>query len=281
MEETSPATAAANQTAPAQASTQGQMPGATSIPPKKQRMYPELIIPYPEHPNRLLAFPLLGYAAKALASLPQAFIIMFLGVFVFILWLITPFVTLFTGKLWNPMYKYSIIYLRFYTKVYLFLYGLTDKYPGFSMDEGGIFALNYPKPEKSSRLLAFPIVGIAIRIILLIPFSLFGAVMGMGAFIALICSWFVVLFTGRYPESLYEFIKDYFRVWNAFYIYLFYLSDTYPSFRISMNHKVVKIILLALGTLLLLLDYGNSFNNALHPPQNQYNNSSPASTSGY
>jgi len=218
---------------------------------KDKRMYPELIINNIEHPNRWLAIPFIGFFIRIILIIPPAIVLFFLGIFYFILSLILPFVILFTGKYWETAYEYSLKYLRYSTKIGFYVYGLTDKYPGFSLDESGIFTLKYDKPANPSRLLAFPVLGFLIRLIILIPYIIFVEVLGRGAFLGLIWAWLVILFTGRYPESIYEFVRDTFRVSTASGMYMSYLSDTYPSFRISMNHKVVKIILLLLGLLLL------------------------------
>lgn len=246
-------------------------------PPKDRRMYPELIIQNNQHPNRLLAIPFIGFIIRVILIIPPAIVSLFLGLIYFVLLLITPFVILFTGKYWETAYKYSLMYIRYAIKIGLYIYGLTDKYPGFSLDESGIFTLRYDKPEKPSRFLAFPVLGFFIRMILLIPYFIYVEVLGRGAFIGLICSWFIILFTGRYPESLYEFFRDTFRVSNASFVYLSYLSDTYPSFRISMNHKVIKIILLVLGALVLLLTY----TPRAHHQRNMYHYNSTASSYDY
>lgn len=237
-------------------------------------MYPELIIPYPEHPNRWYAFPIIGLLVKSILLIPLLLGLAFFGLFIFVLMLFTPFVILFTGKYWDPAYKYTLNYLKISTKVILYIYGLTDKYPGFSMDESGIFTLRLDEPTAPSRFLAFPLLGFLIRVILLIPFVIFSEVLSRGSVIALICSWFAVLFTGKYPKSLYEFIKDNIRVGLAISVYELYLSDTYPSFRISMHYKVVKIILLILGALLVIGGYFVQGSNRLqHHNQYSYSNS--------
>lgn len=246
---------------------------------KDHRMYPELIIHNNEHPNRWLAIPFIGFFIRLILVIPPCIVNFFLGLCFFILWLITPFVILFTGTYWETGYTYSLKYLRYSTKIGLYIYGLTDKYPGFSFDESGIFTLRYDKPAKPSRLLAFPILGFLIRIILLIPYLIYVEILGRGAFIGLFCAWFVVLFKGSYPESMYEFIRDTFRVSNASGLYISYLSDTYPSFRISMNHKVAKIILLILGALLLFGSLSSPHSHRYR--DNTYNYSSSASNYGH
>jgi hypothetical protein len=244
---------------------------------KASRIYPELIIHNIEHPNRLLAIPFIGFFIRIILIIPPAIVNLFLGILYFVTCLIVPFVILFTGKYWDPAYKYSLMYLRYSTKIGLYIYGLTDKYPGFSFDESGIFTLRYDKPTKPSRLLAFPLLGFLIRMILLIPYFIYIEVLGRGAFIGLVWSWLVILFTGRYPESIYEFLRDTIRVSNASGIYMSYLSDTYPSFHISMNHKVVKIILLVLGILIFLASFSPQSHR--RQPDNMYNYSSTGSNS--
>lgn len=225
------------------------------LPPKKNNIYPELLISNNTHPNRFLAFPILGIFVKSILIIPLFFIIFFIEFGYIVLMILTPFVILFTGKYWEPAYKLTLVYMKFYTKIYLYIAGITDKYPGFGMNENGIFMLRYPMPQAPSRLLAFPLLGFIIRLILLIPFSIYGAVLGYAAYIAVVFSWFVVLFTGRYPEGLYELIRDYLRITNASVIYLSYLSDTYPSFHISMNHKVIKFILIVIAAIYLIFNW--------------------------
>lgn len=222
---------------------------------KDSRIYPELIIYNNEHPNRLLAIPFIGFIIRLILIIPPVMVSLFLGIWVFILWLLTPFVILFTGKYWEIAYTYSLKNLRYSIKIGLYIFGVTDKYPDFNFDESGIFTLRYDKPNKPSRLLAFPILGFLIRIILLVPYLIYIVVLSRGALVGLFCTWFVILFKGRYPESIYEFISDTFRASTAFTLYILYLSDTYPSFHIKMSHKAVKIILLILGLLLLFANF--------------------------
>ena len=249
-----------------------------------KRMYPQLTIANNAKPKRWLAFPFLGYLIRVILVIPIGIMLLFLALWYFILWMITPFVILFTGNYWDVAYKYALINMRVSTKVYLYVFGLTDKYPGFSLDENGIFTLKYEKPTAPSRFLAFPLLGLFIRSLILTPYLIYESILGRASFVGVICSWFAVLFTGKYPESLYEFIRDYIRVTNASFIYLGYLSDTYPSFRISMNHKVIKIILLLIGILLTFANFlgqAQSRNNYRQYNNYHYSTSSPADYNPY
>ncbi|MGH7202839.1 MAG: DUF4389 domain-containing protein [Candidatus Levyibacteriota bacterium] len=227
------------------------------------RMYPKLVIKNNENPNALYAFPFAGFLIKMVMLIP-AFVFLFLIWFVFaFLWLLTPFVIIFTGKYWESAEVFTKDYMIYKTKITLFLIGLTDKYPGFNLETDGIFELHLEKPAEPNLWLTFPLLGFAIRTLLLIPYNIYKSVLSFGMWAAVFASWFAVLFTGKYPESLYEFERDTIRVSLAYTLYIAYFSNTYPSFWISMKHKTTKVILLILGALLFLI--ANRYDNHHQP----------------
>lgn len=79
-------------------------------------------------------------------------------------------------------------------------------------------------PENLSRFLIF------IKWILALPHLLVLYIVGLIAGLMLFISWFAILFTGRFPRGMFDFITNYLR-WSAnvnAYIYL--LRDEYPPF---------------------------------------------------
>jgi hypothetical protein len=238
---------------------------------KPTNFYPTLVIKNNTKPNRWLAIPFIGLFIRIILLIPVFIVNLFYAIWFFVLWLVVPFIILFTGEYPDAIYNYFLGFIRFYTKFALYLFGLTDVYPGFGLDDKGIFELHFEKPKKPSRLLAFPILGIAIRCILLIPYFIYEYVLQYGSQWSVLFSWFAVLFTGKYPESLYEFNRDFFRVSTAETLYTSYLTDTYPSYSISMNHKKVKILLIVLGAL-SFLNSTVSRTETLTAPHKNYNN---------
>lgn len=245
---------------------------------EKKNFYPHLVVKNNEHPNKLYAFPFVGIIIKLIMLIPVFFMCIFLTFAYLFFWISTPFVILFTGKYWKAAYEFNIGYLTFYTKIILFLLGITDKYPGFNLKDNGIFELHLEKPSAPSRWMSFPILGFLARLILLIPYIIFESVLSYGNRVAMFISWFAVLLKGKFPESLYEFERDSLRVSLASTAYITYLSDTYPSFSISMKHKNIKILLIIAGALLFL---GNAANGSSAQPRShdqrydmqEYNNS--------
>lgn len=230
--------------------------------------YPKLEIPRNEHPNRWLNIPFIGILIRLILTIPVTIFFFFLGIYFVVLYVITPFYILFTGKYWDYAYTFFNNFMTYSVKLSVYLFGITEKYPGFNFGSNGLFNLHIDKPQKPSRFLAFPVIGFIVRLILLIPYLIFESVMQNGSRVAVISSWFVILFKGKYPESLHEFVREYLRVSIATSMYMFYLSDKYPSFHIIMKNERAKIILLVLGILLTIFGTINDIQNS----NNDFNN---------
>ena len=111
--------------------------------------------------------------------------------------------------------------------VYLAL--MDDRYP--STDERQAVRLELPYPDVENDLNRWlPLVKwfLAIpHLVLLLPLSVAGVV-------AVIYSWFAVLFTGRYPRALFDFVEGVLRWHNRVIAYAVILvTDRYPPFRLA------------------------------------------------
>jgi hypothetical protein len=76
--------------------------------------------------------------------------------------------------------------------------------------------------ERHSRLTTF------FRLITVLPAALLTMVYGIGAYFALIAVWFVMVFTGRYPQGLYDFMAGYLRNATRLNAYANLVTDAYP-----------------------------------------------------
>jgi hypothetical protein len=85
-----------------------------------------------------------------------------------------------------------------------------------------IFEADYV--EKRSRLTTF------FRLLLAIPPAIVVWLYGLVAGLAVICAWFAIVFTGRYPEGLYNFVAGYNKLATTLYGYSGLLTDVYPPF---------------------------------------------------
>ena len=217
----------------------------------KTTIYPHFEVENNKKPNRVYAFPIFGLLLKLIILIPVSIEYFFLSLASIFVFVINSFVILFTGKYWGDAYRFFLALMRFETKISLFVYGLTDKYPGFSLGTDGLFKLDIEKPVNPNKWLNFPLFGFLVKLALLLPYIIFGSALCNGSFIALVISWFTGTCKKPYPKSLYEFERDTLRVSNATSVYLLGLKDNYPSFYISMDHQTEKILLIIFGALMM------------------------------
>lgn len=217
-------------------------------------LYPEIKITRVKHPSRWFAVPLLGGLIKFVLLIPVWIELFALHIATFFIIVIGSFYILFTGKYWQAEYDLLLGLMRLDAKASFYFAGLTNTYPGFSLDVKE-FELTIAKPTKPSRMFAFPLLGFFVRLVLLIPYALYSSIMQNAANIALLISWIPVLFGGEYPETTYEIVRDSKRLSFATMNYYAGLSDDYPSFWISMHHKTLKIILIILALLFMFSNF--------------------------
>ncbi|MBI5104687.1 MAG: DUF4389 domain-containing protein [Solirubrobacterales bacterium] len=83
--------------------------------------------------------------------------------------------------------------------------------------------------EPRSRVTTF------FRLILAIPHFIVLALWGFAVFFVVIAAWFALLFTGSWPQGMYDFTASYLRYSTYVYGYTFLLTDDYPPFNGNAN----------------------------------------------
>ncbi|HZA90569.1 MAG TPA: DUF4389 domain-containing protein [Solirubrobacterales bacterium] len=118
---------------------------------------------------------------------------------------------------------------RFVNRVAIYLSLMDDTYP--STDEHQSVRLDYPYPDAKRDLRrGMPLV----KWLLAIPHYIVLVFLYIGAFFAVVFAWFAILFTGRYPRGLFDFVEGVYRWGNRVYAYAFLLvTDRYPPFRLE------------------------------------------------
>ncbi len=81
-----------------------------------------------------------------------------------------------------------------------------------------------PALEGRNRLTTF------FRYIVAIPWLIVAYIYGLVAEIAAIIAWFAIVFTGKYPEGLYNFVAGYLRMSSRTNSFLYLLTDEFPPF---------------------------------------------------
>jgi hypothetical protein len=126
-------------------------------------------------------------------------------------------------------YDWNLELLRFSNRVGVFLALMDDRYP--STDERQAVALDFPYPDAKEGLNRWlPLV----KWLLAIPHYIVLVFLWLAGLVAVIIAWFAILFTGRYPRGLFDFVLGVLRWTNRVVGYAFILvTDEYPPFRLS------------------------------------------------
>jgi len=162
-------------------------------------------------------------------AIPHIFLIFFLQIGAGFINMITFWIILFTGKYPDWSWNYNVKLLRYNLRVNAALSNLTDIYPEFGL--GGShpemdFDLAYQENQSRGTLILRALFGG----LMLIPHYFLLFFMGIAAsFVGMIAFW-AILFTGKYPEGMFNFVV---RIWRWQYrvtSWSLFLTPNYPKF---------------------------------------------------
>jgi hypothetical protein len=187
------------------------------------RAYPvTLEVDYPERLSRWLIF------FKWLLVIPHLLIVGVFGWLVELTTFISWFAILFTGRYPRGLFDLAVVYHRWSARMISYVALLRDEYPPFG---GGNpeypvhFDVEYP--EKLSRLLIF------VKWLLVIPHLFILVGLTLLGYVVYVIAWFAILFTGRIPRSLFDFLVGIGRWYMRVSAYVWLMRDEYPPFSLS------------------------------------------------
>ncbi|OFW22064.1 MAG: hypothetical protein A3H97_08500 [Acidobacteria bacterium RIFCSPLOWO2_02_FULL_65_29] len=150
-----------------------------------------------------------------------------IGAVVFVLAIVSWFTIVIAGTHIVGIRQFTSFYLRWRVRALAYLMLLEDTYPPFG---------DAPYPA------SFDVVDpagprnrwtIALRLLLVIPHVLVLIFVLFGWCLATIAAWLIILFTGAYPQGLYEFGVGALRWVLRVQAYLLLLVDEYPPFSLT------------------------------------------------
>jgi hypothetical protein len=163
-------------------------------------------------------------------QLPHLFLLAFFNIWSAIVSFIAWWVILFTGRYPESFFEYNVKMIRWQVRLNARTANLADGYPAFGIDgadENTSVIVPYPESLSRGLLLARAFFGF---FYILIPHgfallfrSLWSAILG-------IIGWWAVLFTGKYPQSIFEFRVGTIRWTIRLSLYLKNMTDIYPPF---------------------------------------------------
>ena len=144
------------------------------------------------------------------------------------------FAIVFTGKLPAGLADFQAMRIRYELRVLAYMGFLHDEYPPFAFDAtsdepGGtpVTAGFTPALEDRKRLT------VLLRLIWMIPAAVFAVIIGIIQVVCMLLGFFAVLFTGRWPAGLQDFVISALRVGTRLNAYGLLLTDEYPPFALD------------------------------------------------
>jgi len=135
---------------------------------------------------------------------------------------------LFRGKYPRWWFDWNKQLMAFSLRVFSYLFLLRDEYPSTDEEQSVHLRMEYPDAQKDlSRWM--PLV----KWFLAIPHVVVLAVLNVFTIIAVFLAWLMILFTGRYPRGLFNFVEGVLR-WHlrVLSFALIMVTDKYPPFNL-------------------------------------------------
>jgi hypothetical protein len=134
---------------------------------------------------------------------------------------------LFRQKYPRWWFDFNLELLRFENRVGVYFALMDDRYP--STDEPQSVRLDVPYPDAARLNRWLPLV----KWFLAIPHYVILFFLSIGALFAVIAAWFAILFTGRYPRGIFDYLVGVGRWTNRVTAYaVVMVTDEYPPFQL-------------------------------------------------
>ncbi len=171
---------------------------------------------------------------KAVLLIPHFIVLWALGIASAVLVWIGYVVVLFTGRISDVFFEFPARVMAWQTRVSGWFYGFEDAYPPFEWEPAGYSVELHIDEAPGPRSRGLALLGIfALKALLLLPHIVVLFFVAIVAGIALWIGYLVVLFTGRYPQGMFEFLLGTLRWSTRITAWQYTLTDRYPPFSLS------------------------------------------------
>src|SRR3954447_7017877 len=179
------------------------------------------------------------WLVKWLLAIPHFVVLFFLWIAFAVCWLIALFAILFTGRYPRGIFDFNVGVMRWTWRVAFYTYSAlgTDRYPPFTLQDADYPAkLAVEYPERLSRgkalikwwLLAIPQY-------LIVSVFTGGSYGGGLVFVMVVIAGFALLFTKRYPPSMFDFVMGLKRWARRVTASVALMTDDSPPFRLDQG----------------------------------------------
>ena len=176
-------------------------------------------VEYPDQLSRLLIF------FKWLLVIPHLIIVSVLGSLQYVITIIAFFAILFTKKYPEGLFNIAVGVMRWNANANAYMLLMRDEYPPFSWEPGEYpVTLEIDYPDELSRWAPL------YKWLLIIPNMIVFIIVALVAYFLLFIAWFAILFTGKFPRGLFDFIAGMMRWGLRLNAYIYLMRDEYPPF---------------------------------------------------
>ena len=169
-------------------------------------------------------------------GIPHGIILYLLGIAAWALSLVAFVAILITGRYPRILFDLVVADSRWTLRVAAYagpLLGnfMVDKYPAFSLEETpedqAFLRVEYPEKLSRPHAVLKLLLG---WLYVAIPHGIILAIYGIILLIVQFFTWFIILFTGRYPAPVFTLAEGYLRWAARVNLYLSFVRDEYPKF---------------------------------------------------
>ncbi len=163
---------------------------------------------------------------KWLLAFPHYIVLVFLGIGALFVYLISFFAIIITGGYPRGLWDYMTGVHRWAMRVFAYVFLLTDQYPPFSLEDDPAYPVrvDFDYPEHVDRWR--PLV----HWLLILPYLIVAGILFYVAEIVAFIGIFVILFTAKLPQGMFNLILNPMRWQLRGNAYAGWLSTKYPPF---------------------------------------------------
>jgi hypothetical protein len=175
-------------------------------------------VDYTEHRNRVTVL------FRFILVIPHAIVVSLWSYFVGLLTLVQWFIVLFTGSRNESIWGMQNQWLGYATRVTSYASLLHDVFPPFGTEVGTVpVTYEFAYMAEANRLSNF------FRMIWIIPALIITMLYAIGAAVLGLIAWFAIIFTGKMPRGMFDFMVKAQRINERLQSYSNLMTDRYPN----------------------------------------------------
>ena len=193
---------------------------------------PSLVYRHAVDPSRGLAATGI-FLIKALLALPHLLVVGALSSLTQVLAYIGYWVVALTGTMPSGIYQLIEISFKWNARTYGWLVGYTDLYPPFETHPPYPVDVDMEPNAEPSKGWAIAGILLPVKVLALLPHFVVVSLLAVGAFIATWVGYIVVVFTGRFPVGIQDFVAGTMQWGISVMAFLAGITDEYPKFSLE------------------------------------------------